>query len=72
MDRVINHAYERGIRVLVDAEHTYFQPAIDNTVLYMQRKYNKEKLVVYNTFQCYLKDAVDRIDVDLKRAQHEG
>lgn len=34
-------ACENNIRVLVDAEHSYFQPAIDNTALRMQRKYNK-------------------------------
>ncbi len=40
-DSIISYAADNGIRVLMDAEHTYYQPAIDYTVLRMQRKYNK-------------------------------
>ena len=43
---------------MFDAEHSYFQPAIHNIVLDLQRTYNKgEKARVYNTFQMYLKSS---------------
>lgn len=42
---------------MVDAEQTYLQPAIDHCVQYLQQRYNKDRAVVYNTIQCYLKDS---------------
>ena len=49
-------AKEYGVRVLVDAEQTYFQRLFDHVVLYyLMPQYNKEYTVIYNTIQAYLK-----------------
>ena len=39
---------------MVDAEHSYFQPAIDHAAMELQRTYNRQKPTVLNTYQCYL------------------
>lgn len=41
---------------MFDAEQSYLQPAIDHVVNRLQRMYNKERAVVYNTYQAYLTD----------------
>ena len=42
------------MRMLVDAEHSYFQPAIDALTIALQQKFNREEAVIMNTYQCYL------------------
>jgi len=65
-------AARKGVRLLVDAEQTYMQPAIDHMALLMMQKYNTEQPYIFNTYQCYLKDAPERVNRDMERAQRQG
>ncbi|KAL7526836.1 hypothetical protein ACHAWF_001931, partial [Thalassiosira exigua] len=71
-----SEARDRSTKLLVDAEHGKFQPAIDALVLELQREFNDvertERPVVFNTYQCYLKDAPERIATDLRRSERFG
>lgn len=69
---IVRAAQDLRVRVLFDAEQTFYQLAIDNIVLQFQRKFNTEEPIVYNTYQCYLTYTEDRIFNDLTRAELEG
>ena len=58
--------------LLVDAEQTWLQPAIDGLVLRLSRTHNREYPIVYNTFQMYLKDSTERLDQYIALADTEG
>lgn len=62
-----------GTKLLIDAEHQKYQPAIDSLCLELQQKFNAKEVtdrpVIFNTYQCYLKDMPDRMVTDLRRAE---
>lgn len=72
MDVLAKKALETGVRLMVDAEQTYFQPAISRLTLEMQRKFNKDNPIIFNTYQCYLKEAYDNVTTDVERSRREN
>lgn len=65
-------AEQRGVMLLVDAEQTYMQRAIDHFALGSMAIHNKVRPVVFNTYQCYLVDTPARVARDTARADQEG
>jgi proline dehydrogenase len=65
LDRVVNRvrricqaAHDANCRILIDAEETWIQTAIDEMALSMMKAFNHQRPVVYNTLQMY---RVDRL-----------
>ena len=48
---LLQYAKEQNVRVMVDAEQSYFQPAIHRLAVEMMRTYNTESAIVFNTQQ---------------------
>lgn len=71
-DRVCKKAHQLDVALLIDAEESWMQDAADNLVLDMMRKYNKEKAIVYNTFQMYRWDRMGYIVKLHEMAKEEG
>ncbi len=62
-----------GVRLMIDAEHSYFQPAIDNIAYSLSKKYNKgDHPIIFNTYQMYLKDSWRRLQIDYDRSVRDG
>ena len=55
-DKICRLAHIRGVKLLVDAEESWIQDAIDEIVLKMMKTYNKEKVIIFNTLQMYRHD----------------
>ena len=73
MDDVCREAERCQVRLMMDAEQTYYQPAIDLIALLLMHKYNatspEQGPLLYNTYQLYLKDGLERLRMDLTRSK---
>ena len=58
-DKLCKVAHEKDVAVLIDAEESWMQDAADDLVTQMMKKYNKEKVIVFNTLQLYRWDRLD-------------
>ncbi|XP_054727683.1 proline dehydrogenase 1, mitochondrial isoform X3 [Anastrepha obliqua] len=72
VNTIVKAAAELDVRIMIDAEQTYFQPAISRITLEMMRKYNKEKAIVFNTYQCYLRETFGEVVTDLEQAKRQN
>lgn len=61
VDRIFGMGHQMNVPILIDAEETWIQPMLDDLVLEMMRKYNKERAIVQNTYQMYRHDSLERI-----------
>jgi len=69
---ICSKAYESGVPVMIDAEETWIQDTIDMLALNMMRKFNKEKIIVYNTYQIYRHDKLASLKHDHNITVKEG
>ncbi|KAL4617815.1 putative proline dehydrogenase 2 [Arapaima gigas] len=53
----VGEASFRKVRVLVDAEYTYMNPALSLVTMAMMKKFNQAGAWIWNTYQCYLKES---------------
>lgn len=72
IDRICKASYEANIMLLVDAEHSWIQDTIDDIVREMMLKYNREKPVIFNTYQLYRHDKLASLKADFYLAETAG
>jgi proline dehydrogenase len=69
VDNICEHAHANNVSVLVDAEESWIQEPIDALAYSMMQKYNKEKAIVFNTYQLYRTDSFANLQVALNNAR---
>ena len=67
-EEVCQLAFEKNVILMVDAEETWMQGAVDDLVNEMMEKYNKEKAIIWNTIQMYRTGRIEYLKADLERA----
>ena len=65
-------AADKQVKILVDAEESWIQEAVDEATYENVMLYNKENAVVYNTVQLYRKDRIQEIEAQIARAREKG
>lgn len=72
MDNLCSLAKENDIKIYWDAEESWVQKEIDNLVNALMKKYNKEKAVVFNTYQMYRVDKLGDLKNNIQQAKEQG
>ncbi len=72
MERLCQAAHAAKVPLLVDAEESWLQPAIDALVEAMMMKYNRPLAIVYNTVQLYRHDRFAFLEASHAKALEGG
>lgn len=54
MENICFLGHRHNLPVLIDAEHSWIQKPVDELAASMMQKFNREKAIVFNTYQLYL------------------
>jgi len=71
-DTICRQAHAAGIPVLVDAEHSWTQDPVDALSCEMMAKYNRDRAIVFNTFQLYRTASLANLKRALADARTRG
>ena len=72
MYAICDVAQEKGVGILLDAEETWIQDPIDRLAIELMKEYNKEKVVIYNTYQLYRSDRLHFLQLSHRLAKEGG
>lgn len=72
VERICQAAYDAKVPLLIDAEESWTQPAVDALATEMMERFNKESAVVYSTVQMYRHDRLEFLRKELELATAKG
>ncbi len=61
VEELCSKAHELNVRIFIDAEDYAYQDTIDDLATEMMERYNRERAIVFNTYQLYRKDAYQKM-----------
>ena len=72
LEKICSRASSKAVCVFIDAEESWMQDTIDQLTIEMMAKYNKLRVIVYNTYQMYRHDRLDALQADYAEAKAKG
>lgn len=72
VDSLCQRAAERNVKIFMDAEESWIQDTIDQLSYEMMDRYNHERTIVYNTYQLYRWESLDRLKRASEQAREHG
>ncbi|HBH22706.1 MAG TPA: proline dehydrogenase [Cytophagales bacterium] len=65
-------AFDKNVRLFIDSEETWIQNPIDDLVYEMMAEFNKEKVIVHNTYQMYRKNMLGNLQKAIEKGRDKG
>ena len=72
VDKICKQAHDSNKMILIDAEESWIQKPIDDLANAMMEKYNKERVVVFNTFQMYCHDRFEYLKTSYELSRQKN
>ncbi|UCS95669.1 proline dehydrogenase family protein [Echinicola marina] len=72
VDSLCKAAHEHDVKIMIDGEESWFQDVIDDMTYEAMEKYNREKAIVYNTYQMYRKDMLGLLKQAYAESEEKG
>lgn len=71
-DNICSYAANKNVRIMVDAEESWFQNTVDDLAHEAMAKYNKKRAIVFNTIQLYRHDRLAFLKESFETAERGG
>lgn len=72
VEKLCRAALEKQVPILIDAEESWIQNAIDSLAKEMMVKYNLQKPIIYNTVQMYRSDRLEFLKASVEEGKRNG
>ena len=72
IERICSAAYEKKVMILIDAEETWIVEPVNDLTEKMMEKFNKEKALIFNTYQMYGRGTFDFLKESCNNAVSKG
>lgn len=69
-EKICKSAFEKNVRLFVDAEESWIQDAIDRLTEEMMAKYNLNSAIIFNTIQLYRHDRLEYLKNQINSTSH--
>ncbi|MFN3426283.1 MAG: proline dehydrogenase family protein [Candidatus Thermochlorobacter sp.] len=70
--RITTAAKEANVPVMIDAEESWIQDAIDELAMSAMRQHNRQRAMVFNTIQLYRRDRLEFLKASFAEAEAKG
>ena len=72
VNRICKKGFELNVPVMIDAEESWIQGAVDQICEDMMDRYNKQKAIIFNTVQLYRHDRLAYLNKSIDEARAKG